>query len=149
MKEEEYLDSLNKLSSYTYLANLLFTLVNTKVNSVDSTMAFREITSGGLSYIKKDSVIESVFGSALFREEESLEAINGMESFLNDYIHLNINKYFNISVIEYMYLTRPERVRLNKVAREKDEYERKVLENINKNHQVKNNVMYDDLGLKS
>jgi hypothetical protein len=111
-------------------------------------MAFREITANGLNYVKKDTITESVFGSALFREEESLEAINGMESFLNDYVHLNINKYFNISVIEYMHLTRPERVRINKVARDKDEYERKVMENMNKSQQVKNNVMYDDLGLK-
>jgi hypothetical protein len=55
VKEDEYLDSLNKLSSYTYLASLLFKLVNSKVNSVDSTMAFREITASGLNYVKKDT----------------------------------------------------------------------------------------------
>lgn len=131
------------------MAEYIFKRVNVKVNAVDSGIAFKEIRAGLFNYKKHDEDLENVFGCVLYREEESINNYNSMEFYLNDYIHNNILKYFGINIDSYLSLTRPERMKLNKVAKDKMIEEQKLLDELNKNKNVKtnNNIMFDDMGL--
>lgn len=132
------------------MADYIFKRVNIKVNSVDSAIAFREIKAELFNYKKETNDVENVFGSALYRQEESIENYNGMEFFLNDYIHNNILRYFGITIDVYLSLTRPEMKRINKVAKEKLLQEQQIIENTRREQATKHgNVMFDDMGFKN
>lgn len=132
------------------MADYLFSIVKTKVNCVDSVIVFRELKKDLLGYDKQDEEVEKIFGYTLHRKEESIENYNGMEMFCIDFIHNNINKYFNITIIDYLNLTRPERIRMNKVAKVKGEQEQKIIDDLKNQAKPKDhsNIMYDDLSYK-
>lgn len=133
------------------MAEYLFRKVKTKVNSIDSAIVFREIKKDLLVYNKLDDDVENIFGFTLHREEESIVNYNGLEMFYLDYIHNSINKYFNITIVEYLNLTRPERITMNKVAKDKMIEEQKIIDDMKAKAKTQNNhpnVMYDDMNFK-
>lgn len=128
------------------MAEYIFKRVNTKVNTVDSSIIFREVKSGLFNYKKESDIIEDVFGCCLYREAESVSYYNNMEFFVTNYIHNNILKYTGLKVNDYLNLTRPERFTIDKVCRDKMIEEQKIIEET-KNKNKHQNVMYDDMGL--
>lgn len=128
------------------MAEYIFKRVNTKVNTVDSSIIFREVKSGLFSYKKESDIVEDIFGCCLYREAESVSYYNNMEFFVTNYIHNNILKYTGLKVNDYLNLTRPERNTIDKVCKDKMLEEQRIIEET-KNKNKHQNVMYDDMGL--
>lgn len=128
------------------MAEYIFKRVNAKVNTVDSSIIFREVKSGLFSYKKESDIVEDIFGCCLYREAESVSYYNNMEFFVTNYIHNNILKYTGLKVNDYLNLTRPERNTIDKVCKDKMLEEQRIIEET-KNKNKHQNVMYDDMGL--
>lgn len=85
------------------------------MSNPESALLLRELyyenyTSG------KDKDQEIVFGDVLFREEEDITEHNHMYDMVSDFIRYDLNKFFHISLNEYIHSTQFYKINLIEAA---------------------------------
>lgn len=85
---------------------------------------------------KYEPEVEDVFDKILYRPEENINDYNMLESLLEKYINHHIQKYFGLTITEFMSLTKPETEALIKVAEKKEAESAKIMSDIQQGKNV-------------
>jgi hypothetical protein len=68
--------------------------------------------------MRKNTLIDKIFGPTLFREEEYIESTERLDGLLKDYTDLRIGKLYNLSVKDYINLPKADILVLLRHAKE-------------------------------
>lgn len=117
----------------------ILNMVNKRTNAVDTRLILDELYIDGLNLTKYSEDIEDVFDKILYRPEENITNYNMREVLLEKYIDNHIQKYFGITVNEFLNLTKPETDMYIKVAERKEAIAAQVIADLNNGKGMNNN----------
>lgn len=102
-------------STTQYLDNVIYK-IKTLLSSPESAMLLRDLYDDEYNLKYYDKATEIVFSSVLYRESEKVYNYLSLQHILDQYSDLDIQKFYGISIKEYLELTRYERTVLNEQA---------------------------------